>query len=112
MKESNQAQARKLLKPYRIKIDALDDQIVRLLSARFGVVRKIAKIKIKHDLPSFLHDRVVEVRDRNVKRAKKYGIDPAFIYNLYSAIIYQSCGVEDELRKKPRKKRSRPKPPA
>lgn len=104
MKESNQERARKLLKPHRQKIDALDDNIMKLLGERFDVVRKVAKIKVKHDLPSFLHDRVVEVRERNVARGKKYGIDPAFVYALYSAIIYQSCATEDEIKKKSKKK--------
>jgi len=103
MKESNQQRAKKILKPYRKQIDDLDDQILKLLGTRFGVIRKVAKIKIKYDLPSFLHDRVEEVRDRCVAMGKKYGIEPQFIYVLYSAIIYQSCATEDGIRAKLKK---------
>ena len=105
MKESNQQRAKKILKPYRKQIDDLDNQIMKLLGRRFGVIRKVAQIKTKYELPSFLHDRVEEVRDRCVAMGKKYGINPQFVYALYSAIIYQSCGIEDEIKTKLKKKK-------
>ena len=107
MKESNQQRAKKILKPYRKQIDDLDDQILKLLGRRFGVVRKVAKIKTKYELPSFLHDRVEEVRGRCVAMGKKYGINPDFTYSLYSAIIYQSCGLEDDIKTKFSKKKQK-----
>jgi chorismate mutase len=108
MKESNQQRIQRIMKPFRKEIDDLDDQIMKLLGKRYGVIRKVAKFKHKNGLPSFFHDRVEEVRNRNVAAAKKYGIKPEFIYTLYSTIIYQSCGLEDEIkaqlaRKKPKK---------
>ena len=90
MKESNQESIRKLLKPYRRQIDDLDEKILKLLGARFQIVRKVAKIKARHGIPSFLHSRVEEVRERCARIGSKYGIDPAFVRVLYSAIIYQS----------------------
>ncbi len=104
MKESNQQRAKEILKPYRKQIDDLDDEILKLLGARFNVIRKVAKIKTKADLPSFLHDRVEEVRNRAVKIGGKYGIDPMFTYSLYSHIIYHSCAMEDGIRAKLKKK--------
>jgi chorismate mutase-like protein len=98
MKESNQEQAKRFLKPYRKEIDAIDDQILKLLGARFKIVRKVAKIKSENAIPSFLHDRVVEVRERCAKLGLKYGIDPDFVRILYSTIIYQSCTIEDEIK--------------
>lgn len=105
MKESNQQRAKKILKPYRKQIDDLDNQILKLLGTRFGVIRKVARVKIKHGLPSFLHDRVEEVRNRCVKIGKKHGIEPEFLYVLYSTIIYKSCATEDEIRAKLKKKK-------
>lgn len=95
MKESN---VKQIMKPFRQQIDDLDDQIMKLLGQRFEVIKKVAKIKHKNGLPSFFHDRVEEVRNRNVAAAKKYGIKPEYIYALYSTIIYQSCGLEDEIK--------------
>ena len=105
MKESNQQRAAKILKPYRKQIDDLDTEILKLFGKRFGIIRKVARIKTKYDLPSFLHDRVEEVRNTRVIKAKKYGIDPGFAYALYSAIIYASCGLEDEIKTKLTKKK-------
>ena len=107
MKESNQQRAKKILKPYRKQIDDLDDQIMKLLGIRFGVIRKVAKIKTKYELPSFFHDRVEEVRDRCVVMGKKYGIKPEFVHTIYSTIIYQSCGLEDEIKTKLGKKKNK-----
>lgn len=98
MKESSEQRIKRIMKPFREEIDNLDDQIMKLLGKRYGVIRKVAKFKHKNGLPSFFHDRVEEVRNRNVAAAKKYGIKPEFIHTLYSVIIYQSCGLEDEIK--------------
>lgn len=95
MKKRNQADVKVLLKPFRHQIDGLDDRIMKLLKKRFAVVRKVARIKAENDLPSYISDRVVQVRERNAATAKKYGIDPDFVRMLYSLIIYQSCAEED-----------------
>ena len=95
MKKRNQDDIKKLLKPHRLAIDKLDDQILKLLGKRFAVVRKVAQIKAKNDFPSYISDRVVQVRERNAKTGQKYGIDPDFVRMLYSLVIYQSCAVED-----------------
>ncbi len=100
MEEDDQKRAAKLLKPYRKEINDIDARILKLLARRFGVVAKVAKIKTKYGLPSFLHDRVEEVRNTRVAAGKKLGLNPQFLYALYSAIIYQSCGLEDEIKSK------------
>ncbi|MCK4944689.1 MAG: chorismate mutase [Alphaproteobacteria bacterium] len=104
MKESDQESTAKLLKSCRDQIDDLDTQIMKLLGARFRVVKKVAKIKSKYDISSFLHGRAVKVRNRCINAGKKYGMAPAFVYSLYSAIIYESCAIEDEIKEKLKKK--------
>lgn len=102
MKKRNQAapktDIKAALKPFRGRIDALDDRIVALLSKRFAIVRRVAELKAAHDFPSYISDRVVEVRERNAKTGQKYGIDPDFMRMLYSLVIYQSCAVEDMIK--------------
>ncbi len=95
MNKRNQPDIKTILKPFRIQIDAIDDDIMKLLKKRFGVVRQVARIKAEKDLPSYISDRVVQVRERNATTGKKYGIDPDFVRMLYSLIIYQSCAEED-----------------
>jgi chorismate mutase-like protein len=109
MKERNLAEAKKLLKPHREQIDKIDRQILKLLGERFGVVRKVAKIKIKHDIPAFIGDRVDEVRNNAVRNGVKYGIDADFIKTLYTTIIYQSCATEDLLKLAEKKKTKKKK---
>src|SRR5262245_45403683 len=105
MKSKSEPPVKKLLKPYRRKIDQLDDRILALLGQRFGVVKKVAAIKIKHDIPNYIGDRVEEVRNRAVAGGMKYGIDPGFMRTLYTMIIYQSCAVEELMKAKKRKKK-------
>ncbi len=100
MKDTSRELAKKTLKPYREAIDDLDRQIMALLGVRFGVVREVAKIKIKYGIPAFLGDRVDEVRNNAVRMSKKYGIDQDFIYSLYTLLIYQSCATEDVIKHK------------
>lgn len=92
------------LRPFRGKIDALDDKIMALLAKRFAIVRKVGTLKAEHNFPSYISDRVVEVRERNAATGKKYGIDPDFVRMLYSLIIYQSCAEEDIIKHARRKK--------
>lgn len=105
MKKSSPDFIKKTLKPFRNEIDKLDDQILKLLGKRFGVVKKVAKVKIKHDIPAFLGDRVAQVRERAAAQGPKYGIDPEFLRTLYTLIIYQSCATEDLIKYETKQKK-------
>jgi chorismate mutase-like protein len=102
--------AARVLKKHRLQIDRIDRDIMKLLGERFAVIRAVAQIKIKQDIPAVLDDRVVEVRENAVRLARKYGIDPGLAHALYNLIIYRSCETEAEIklaqarRRKTRKK--------
>ena len=85
------------LEDFRRKIDALDDEIVRLLAARFAVVREVADFKAQHNIPVRLADRIEAVIARNAENGARQGIDPAFLRQLYSQIVEASCALEDRL---------------
>jgi chorismate mutase-like protein len=87
----------KLLAAHRRRIDALDDDIVRLLAERFEVVREVARIKAAHDIPARIPERMEEVRARNSVHGGKSGVDPALVRRLYDQIVDASCALEDEL---------------
>ena len=95
--EAKQAEAAVLLKTHRQSIDDLDDQIMDLLGKRFAIVREVAQIKAKNGIPSYLSDRVIEVRERNAQKGQSLGIDPEFVRMMYTLMIYQSCAEEDKL---------------
>lgn len=86
-----------ILKPYRLKIDSLDDQIVDLLVAREDIIREVANLKAEENIPAVLQDRVDEVRERCIARATEKGADPDLIRELYTRIIDFSCNLEEEI---------------
>jgi len=86
-----------ILKPYRQRINDLDDQIVDLLVARTEVIREVAHLKFKEEIPAILQDRVDEVRERNAARAESKGLDPELVRELYARLIDYSCNLEIEM---------------
>ncbi|MEB3207904.1 MAG: chorismate mutase [Synechococcus sp.] len=86
-----------ILKPYRKKIDDLDDRIVDLLVARTEIIREVALLKHHEKIPAVLQDRVDEVRERAAARAAARGLDPDLVRRLYAELIDYSCNLEDEI---------------
>lgn len=87
-----------IMKPFRQRIDAIDDQIIDLLVARTAIIREVGQFKFENDIPSVLPDRVIEVRERAAERALAKGLDPDLVRQLYAAIIGYSCELEDEIK--------------
>lgn len=88
-----------ILKPYRARIDALDDQIVDLLMQRIGVIVEVGHLKAREGIPSVLPDRVEQVRERAAARAAEKGLDPDLVRTLYTILIDYSCALEEEIKK-------------
>lgn len=95
MNQSKQNQINGVLKDYRKEINFLDEEIIKLIGKRFKIVRKLAKIKEENEIPVFLPNRILEVTDRAVSLAKKYDVDPKFIYGMYNSMIMHSCLLEE-----------------
>jgi chorismate mutase len=87
-----------ILKPYRDRIDAIDDKIVDLLVERTGVIHEVAGLKYRENIPSVLQDRVDEVRERAASRALAKGLDPDLVRALYARLIMFSCDLEENLK--------------
>ena len=98
MKKRNQDVVGALLGPCREEINRLDDQILKLLGARYDVVRKVARIKIDHDIRIYQGKRVEEVKKRNAVTGKKYGINPELTRSIYTLIIAEAHAMEESLR--------------
>ena len=86
-----------ILKPYRKRIDTLDDKIVDLLIERVGIIHDVADIKFQENIPAILPDRVDEVRERAAARAAEKGIDPDLVRQLYTILINYSCDLEETI---------------
>lgn len=87
-----------IMKPFRQRIDALDDQIIDLLIARIGIIREVGQFKFENDIPAVLPDRVIEVRERAAARAAAKGLDADLVRALYTTIIGFSCDLEETIK--------------
>ena len=83
-----------VLKPYRARIDAIDDQIIDLLAKRLDVIDEVAKLKAARDIPAVIEERVQEVIDHAAKRADERGVDPELARRLYAVLVAWCCDVE------------------
>ncbi len=86
-----------VMKPFRARIDALDDEIVDLLAKRTAIIREVAAFKHVHGIPAVLQDRVDEVRERNAANAAARGVDEETVRQIYALLIDYSCRLEDTL---------------
>ena len=86
-----------ILAPYRRRIEALDEQIVELLARREAVIREVAEVKEREDIPAVIPQRVDYVRDRAARIGGEKGLDPSYVAGLYALIIDHSCTLEDIL---------------
>ena len=89
-----------ILKPYRLKIDDLDDQIIDLLGARLAVIEEVSVIKAEQGIEPVLQERVDEVRNRCVQKGVAQGYDAKMMYDLYTLIIDYSCQLEEKVAQK------------
>ena len=87
-----------IMKPFRQRIDALDDQIIDLLVSRTAIIREVGQFKFDNNIPAVLPDRVIEVRERAAERAAAKGLDPELVRQLYTIIIGYSCDLEEEIK--------------
>lgn len=85
-----------VLKPYRKRIDAIDDQIIDLLGQRLDIIKEVSVIKAQEGIEPILQDRVDEVRDRCIAGGKAKGYDEEVMRAVYTQLIDYSCKVEQE----------------
>jgi 4-amino-4-deoxychorismate mutase len=85
------------LDSFRHHLDALDEEITRLLGERFEVCREIAVYKRAHAIPMMQPDRVAEVRARYRARGVVLQLPPDFTAALFDLLIGATCRMEDEL---------------
>jgi chorismate mutase len=85
------------LAPFRARLDFLDGEIARLLGERFEVCRQVAHHKREHDIPMMQPQRVIEVRERYLRRGAEASLPPEFTAALFELLIGATCKLEDEL---------------
>ena len=85
------------LEPYRRRLDAIDDQIAKLLGERLDICREVAVYKSEHEIPMMQPDRVKVVRERYLARGAEHDLPQEFTSDLFDLLIATTCRLEDEL---------------
>lgn len=85
------------LEPFRRRLDAIDDEIARLLGERFEICREVALFKSAHGIPMMQPNRVEEVRARYLARGAEADLPADFSGDLFDLLIAATCKAEDEL---------------
>jgi 4-amino-4-deoxychorismate mutase len=85
------------LEPFRRRLDAIDDEIARLLGERLQICREVAAFKSEHGIPMMQPDRVKIVRERYLARGAEHALPQDFTSNLFDLLIATTCRLEDEL---------------
>ena len=84
----------KKLQPYRIEIDALDDQILDLLAKRFEIVRAVGELKTDEDIAIIQTNRAEEVMNRVETIAKEKNVPADLIRGFYADMIEEAHKIE------------------
>ena len=76
-----------VLAGYRARIDALDDQLIRLLAERFEITKAVGAHKAEVGLPPADPGREAEQVARLRAIAEDAGMDPAFSEQVFRLIV-------------------------
>lgn len=86
----------KNLQDLRLKIDAIDEQILNLLVQRGEIVQEVTKTKLAHQLPVFVPIREQEKTEAFKKLASQKGIDPEWAEDFLRMIMSSSRQRQSE----------------
>ncbi len=88
------------LGPLRQQINALDDQIVKLLAQRYALLPEVVKVKAANNIPHRVEARVKEVIERNVQHGASLGLPEQMVREVYEAIIEAAHRFEHQFLEK------------
>ncbi len=80
----------------RVKIDSLDNQLIKILGERERIVKAIGIYKAKNHIAPLQAARFKEVVDKSIAAGNKEGLSPQFITELMNAIHKESLRIEGD----------------
>jgi chorismate mutase len=89
----------KTLEDYRTEIDALDEQIVDLLVARFKIVEAVGQLKARENIEVVQGARAEAVKQRVARLAEEQGLDGELLRAIYTLMIDHAHKVEWAIKK-------------
>ena len=94
--QSNAVNTKQDLDVSRIKIDSLDNQLMKILGERERIVKAIGIYKAKNRIPSLQAARFQQVVEKGIAAGNKEGLSTEFITELLNAIHKESLRIEGE----------------
>lgn len=85
------------LKDFRKSIDLIDNAIVNLLAERVRVVCRIGAYKKTRSVPQLDEKRWQEVLKSKIVKAKKLGVNPNLIKEIYKTIHKYALKMEGKV---------------
>jgi chorismate mutase len=95
-----EAEGIKRIEEIRKQIDSLDQELLKILKQRFGLVTKIGKIKAAFNLPVYQKTRWLYLLGEHVKRGETMGFEKNFIYELMRLIHKESMRLQKIMKTK------------
>jgi chorismate mutase/prephenate dehydrogenase len=78
------------LEHLRLQLDAIDQQIVSLLSKRQAEVERVVQLKKAHNIPVYHPAREENLISQRRNQGSKAGLDPDYVEEIYRRILRQS----------------------
>ena len=85
---------KKTLEELRKEIDSADEDLLKILSKRFDIVREIGKLKKEKNIPPLDQKRWDEVIKKIIQKAKKHNLPEQLIIKLYNEIHLTAIEME------------------
>lgn len=85
-----------LLEQYRERIDAIDFQLLELLSGRMKIVEEIGNYKRENDVTIFQLKRWLNIMETRKDFGKKMGLDKSFVIKLLQLVHRESIRKQTE----------------
>ena len=81
---------------FRLKIDRVDEKLIKLINKRINLVKMIAVLKNHGNDNIYQPKRELEIKKRNKKLAEKYGMSVDLIDEVFSIIKKHSREIQRE----------------
>lgn len=81
----------------REQIDALDNNLVELLSNRMNICRKIGSYKKKHNMTVLQANRYKEIIDKRGAQGELFGLDSEFVKHIFELVHEESVRQQMEV---------------
>jgi chorismate mutase len=86
---------KKTLEDLRKEIDTVDEEVIKILSKRFAIVRKIGKLKQEQKKQPLDEKRWKDVIQKIAKKAKEHNIPEETLIKIYNEIHNAALSLEN-----------------